>query len=596
MNTNLIALSLELFNAVPEGSAAKISPKDGLEFGVLIDEKAAYATSAILKYFKEHQLTGEQLNATFHKSWKVIKDSTRAELFLHQILHYMTTYGTNFKSVFIYIPAEKLKLPKVKQLPLKIIKGVGEQELIDKALSMLASGVALEAMTIDKLLDLLHLLGHQFKTVDSIKNKEALIKIISKTGVYPSSPVEFLRYLIYLATDATLLIKSKPIIEQIKEKKLNITAHLNHYGLEKCATIFNRFKPLWLAFKANRDNAALLNKIGKLSKQLHVPMPVDILNTLTSVAYKKQEVEAALQHVNNFRKIRVLHALNTRLNAADYFIYRVRNGKSFAKQNSALLELDYYRKIYKVVYKDLVASLEVAGKKINYPNNIDYAVPSSEKMFVGNIPMGTKITAKKLVAGVYWKNEWGATDLDLSALSLNGKIGWNADYSGEGLLYSGDMTDASAGATELLYANKQLAFPHLSALNIYNGDVNCKFKLIVGNAPKVSNNYTFNPNELIVEIETEMKSRQQILGLFLPEEEGMSFTLVNTAFGNISVSGHSEHSDNARTALYFQYANPISFRQLLLDAGAILTAEAYEIDLSPQSLQKDTLLKLVANL
>lgn len=597
MNQNLIALSLKLFNVVPAGNTATIHLKNGLKYGIVIDENAAYATAAILAYFKKNQLTGKQLNATFHKSWKVIKDSSREELYLQQILHYLTTYGTDFQSDFIYIPAEKLKLPKIKQLPIRVIRGVGKEELIQKALAMLSSGVALEETTIDDLLALLALLNYQFKSVDGIKNKEALIKIIAKTGVYPTNPIAFLRYLVYLATDSTLLIKSNKAITAIKEKQLNIAFHLNHFGLENCATIFNRFKPLWLAFKANKDNVPLINKIAKLSKTHHVPMPVDVLNTITSIQYKKKEVKAALANVNNFRKIRLLHALNNRIHSANIFLYRVRNGKAFAKASPQADKLAYYQKIYKVVYASLVDSLDLEGKKIKYPTNIDYALPASEKMFIGNIPTGTRITAKKLVAGVYWENQWGARDLDLSALNLSGKIGWNAAYQSDGLMYSGDMTDATNGATELLYANKKIAIPALANLNIFTGEDKCKFKMIIGSAPKVSNNYMFNPNELILEVETEMKSRQQILGLFLPPTESspMSFTIVNTGFGNIAVSGNSEHSDNARAALYFQYAHPISFKQLLLDAGAEIVEEEFDIDLRPGALGKDSILGLVSS-
>ena len=594
MNKNIIDLSLKLFNAVPAGKVSKMHPEVGLEYGVVINEKAMYASTAILAYFQANQLSGKQLNATFHKSWKVIKNSTRLQLLVHQILHYTTTYGTNFQSDFIYIPAEKLDLPKVNKLPLKVIRGLEKQELMDKGLAMLTSGIALEESTIDEVLSLLDLLGFQFKSVDGIKNKEALVKIIAKTGVYPSNPTAFLRYLVYLATESTLLIKSKPVIEAIKEKRLNIAAHVHYFGLEECSTIFNRFKPIWLAFKANPDNKKVINKISKLSKILHEPMPVDVLNTLTSVMYEEKEVKAALAKVNNFRKIRLLQALNTRLNSANIFIYRVRNGKSFAKKEFHYGKMEYYQKIYEVVYKDLVASLDLEGLKIKYPSFIDYGLPASEKMFIGNIPMGTKITAKKLVSGVYWRNEWGARDLDLSALSLSGKIGWNSAYKGEGLLYSGDMTNAKNGATELLYTNSNIVQPALSQLNVYNGEVGCKFKLIVGIADKVSQNYMFNPNELILEVETEAKSRQQILGLFLPEAEGlMSFTLINSGFGNIRVSGNSEHSDNARAALYFQYAKPISFKKILEDAGAILSDEEYELDLSPEHLQKDTFLNLL---
>ncbi|MEM1120797.1 MAG: hypothetical protein AAGJ18_10140 [Bacteroidota bacterium] len=599
MKRAIIQLSLQLFNAVPQGKASKISQKNSLKYGVFIDEKAAYATTAILDYFAKNKLSGEQLNATFHKSWKTIKNSSRETLLLHQILHYCTTYGSNFKSDFIYIPVEELQIPELKQLPIRVIRGVEKQELLDKCLAMLSSGVALGEDTVDQLLELLGLLGYRFTSVDTIKNKEALVKIIAKTGIYPTQPTEFLRYLVYLATDSTLLIKSPLVMEAIKEKRLNITAHLRHYGLEKCATIFNRFKPIWLAFKANKANVTFINKISKLSKTLHQPMPVDVLNTLTSQVYSKEEVKAALKKVNNFRKVRLLYALNTRLSFANAYLYKIRNGKSFAKMGTTKLEWTYFEEMYQLIYQDLVDSLAVKGMRIKYPGFIDYALPASEKMFVGNVPVGTKITARKLVSGVYWENAWGARDLDLSALSLSGKVGWNDAYQGQGLLYSGDMTDAKNGATELLYTDSKIVEPSLSQLNIYNGEVNCKFKMVIGQADKIEQNYTFNPNELLLEVETSMKSKQQILGLFMPEKDNkMSFTLVNTGLGNISVSGRSENSDNARNALYFQYVCPISFRQLLQDAGAILVEKEGEIDLdlSPQQLQKDTLMNLVASL
>ncbi len=591
----IVELALKLFNAVPSGYTEEIDIKQGLAYGIIIDEKASYASKEILNYFKKNKLSGKQFNATFHKSWNMIKKSSREELFIHQILHYFTTYGTNFTSNFIYIPAEKLNIPKVKDLPIKIIRGIEKEELIEKALSMLTNGLALEEKTIDDVLELLELLGHKFETVDNIKNKEALIKIISQSGVYPSHPVEFLRFLVYLSTESTLLIKNSNTIDAIKEKKLNIVEELNSFGLEKCATIFNRFKPIWLAFKSNRVNIPYINKISKLSKILHQPMPIDVLNTITSIEHQTEAIQTALGRVNNFRKIRLLNALRTRMNAADSFLYRIRNGKSFSKQGSASKKLNYFKEVYKIIYEDLVANINVEGKTIKYPENIDYAIPTSEKMFIGNIPIGTKISAKKLVSGIYWENEWGANDLDLSALSLEGKIGWNSAYKGNGLLYSGDMTDAKKGATELLYTNGKLDAPALSILNIYSGKVGCKFKIIIGNASKVSENYMFNPNELILELETEMKSRQQIVGIFIPHRGQLNFVVVNTGFGNISVSGHSEHSDTARNALFYQYHNPISFKELLSDAGAIVASYGYDfdIDLMPQNLQKDSLIALL---
>lgn len=597
MNKKAVELSLKLFNAIPAGISKEVDLKSAIKYGVVIDENASYATGLIIDYFKKNKLNGKQLNATFHKSWKVIKDSSREELLIHQILHYFTTYGTNFTSDFIYIPAEKLDIPNVKNIQLKVIKGLDKSEIITKALDMLSTGVALDESTIDDLLELLSELKHKFDNVDGIKNKEALVRIVSKTGVYPSTPTEFLRFLVYLSTESTLLIKSKSAINLIKAKKLNIVFHLKNFGFEKCATIFNRFKPIWLAFKSNKDNVSAINRISKLSKTLHKTLPIDVLNTVTSVKYKKSEIKEALKSANSFRKIRLLNALNTRLNNAEYFLYRVRNGKSFVKDSGSIHDTKYLKKIFKVVYNDLLESLDVKGKRVKYPSNIDYSLPSSEKMFIGNIPAGTKIKAEKLVSGVYWENSWGATDLDLSALSLGGKVGWNASYKSDGLMYSGDMTDARNGATELLYSNGKVSGPSISVLNIFRGEVGCKIKIIIGNATGIKKNYMFNPNELILELETEMKSKQQILGIILPEKKDeMSFTIVNTGFGNISVSGSYGHSDNAREALFYQYSNPISFKKLLIKAGAELVSDGdFDIDLMPTNLQKDSLLNLFEN-
>ncbi|MEM1319006.1 MAG: hypothetical protein AAGG75_02055 [Bacteroidota bacterium] len=597
MSKKIIKLSLQLFGAVPKGELCEAKHSKTLKYGLVLDQYAAYALNDVLEFLEEDQLNGEQLNATFHKSWKIIKNSKQEELAVHQLLHYSTTYGTNFSSKYIYFPTEKLTIPAIKKLAIRVIQGVPPEELIEKALAMLSSGIALAEETVDALLAVLEELGYVFTTVDHIKNKEALVKIIAAKKIYPSPPTEFLRYLVYLATESTLLIKSDDTIKKIKEAKPDISTHLNQFGLKKCATIFNRFKPLWLAFKSNARNKPLINELNRLSKRYHRPMPVDVLNTITSTQYKEGQVIQALYKVNNFRKIRLLHALNTRLNAADVFLYRIRNGRSFSKKEKMTEKWEYFQAMYQLVYENLLETLSLYGTKIKYPVQVDYSLPASEKMFVGNFPVGTKITSAKLVSGVYWRNEWGAEDLDLSSLNVEGKVGWNSNFKAKGLLYSGDVTDATHGATELLYSKHTLEVPSLSILNIYTGSVGCKFKIIVGKASKVRQNYMFDPNELILEAETHMVGRQQILGIFLPEaDQQLSFVLVNAGFGNISVSGNSVHSDHARKALLYQYAAPISFRKLLLDAGATLVGkeEDASVDLMPQQLTKNTFIDLLS--
>jgi hypothetical protein len=594
MDKNIILLSFKLFNVVPKSSHA-VNPDyiKTLKFGFVADPYAAYALEDLIEIIKNGNLTSGQLNATFHKSWQVIQNSSREELFIHQILHYLTTYGSNFESDYVYFPAEKLEIPELTKIPIKVVKGVTTDELIKKSLHLLTSGIALDEKTIDDLLSLLAELKYAFESVDHIRNKEAQVKIIAQTGIFPSHPVQFLRFLVFLATKSTLLIKNLDTIAAIKKEKINISAQVNEFGLHRCAEIFNRFKPIWLAFKSNENNKSVINEISRLSKRFHQPLSDDILNLVTSIQYADSEIIEALKKVNNFRKIRLLHALNTRLNQADAFLYRIRNGKAYAQQASQSLNQDYYQHVFKLIYSDLLKSVNLQGRKVSYPHNIDYSLPSSEKMFIGNFPAGTKITSLNLVSGVYWENKWGANDLDVSALYMGGKVGWNSAYKTEGIMYSGDITDAPDGATELLYTEGEIVGPALSMLNIYSGKVGCKFKLIVGSAPEVSENYMLDPNELILEAETSLITYQQILGMFLPATDNqVSFVLINSGFGNFNISNDSAHAEIARSALYYQFAKPVSLKKFLQDAGAIFTDKEAEIDFSPKNLKKDTFINL----
>ena len=144
--------------------------------GIVIAPNAMWAKDAILNFIAENRLNGIQLNKTFHKSWDVIKNSSRYQLAVEQISHYLSTYGTNFESE-VYIPDEVLDLPDVK-LVYKVIKGFTKEELIEKCLNLLQSGVALKQDTIEDIFICLHdELNCLFTGKENIKNKEAIIKL-----------------------------------------------------------------------------------------------------------------------------------------------------------------------------------------------------------------------------------------------------------------------------------------------------------------------------------------------------------------------------------------------------------------------------------
>lgn len=580
--------TLRLFNAVVSkntNSSIFIS-----EDGIIIDKNAMWAKDNILAFIKSERLDGNDLNKTFHKSWDKVKNSTRFELYQEQILHYLSTYGSDFNDE-VYIPSEVLDIPELK-LSYKVIKAYTISEMTDKCLSLLKSGVAMKGETIDMVLaTLVDELGYKFTGSEGIRNKEAVIKIADMYHVLPSDTMEFFRYIIFKATADSLLIKSDVAIEAIKNSSFNPSALFESHGLDKLSQIFNRFKPLFLAFKNKCPKT--INKISKLSKVNHKPLVTNPLNLVTSIKLTEKD-NHWLDNATPFALFKAIQTCYVRKNGQTSFVHRIRNGKSWTRQaqkeSSSVSKHNYkYLKSY------LKGRYDMSESKVYLPSGVDYALPTSEKMYVGNVPTGTKIFGDKLAVGVYWENAWGANDIDLSGINIGGKIGWNSDYSQrDRLIYSGDMTNAPKGAVEYLYASKGLSDPTLVMTNIFYGSSDCGYKIIVGKGDKMNRDYMMNPNNLKLDLKTNSVQHQTVLGMFIPEEQGQSFVILNFGSGKARVSGNSELSNISTKALYQQWRQPYTFNKLLklLGAEIVDTPEEADIDLSLDKLEKDSFTRL----
>lgn len=557
--------------------------------GFVIDSNAIWAKKEIIKYFSKEKLSGKDLNATFHKSWKTIKYSTRNQLLVEQVLHYISTYGSNFQDE-IYIPNEILNIPDAK-LSFKVIKGISKDEMIEKCLNLLNSGIALQEETIDDVFSILiDELDYKFTGNENIKNKEAIAKIADLFHIYPENPVEFFRYIIYKSAQTTLLIKNDEVISAIKESKFNPSQAFKDFGLEKMAEIFNRFKPLFLAFKNKCPKT--INAISKLSKKHHKPLVSNPLNDATNQILTENDLHW-LENATPFALFKALSACYNRMNGQDTFAYRIRNGKSWVQKD---VVKNVNKKNYDFILQFLKSKFDFTNLKIYIPEEVKYALPTSEKMFVGNIPTGTRFYGKKLAIGIYWEDSWGAHDLDLSGLNIGGKIGWNSSYKQDegNLMYSGDMTSAPNGAVEYLYANKGLNYPTLILNSIYSGDSNCDYKIIVGKGEKISKEYMMNPNAVFAEIKCKSVQRQTVLGMLLPKNDKQCFVLLNFGAGQSRVSGTSKLSTLATTALYQQWNRPLTFNKLVSELGAHLVyyKDGVDYDFSLENLEKDSFIKL----
>ena len=580
MKTNKTLKILNSVEAKPSNKQPYIDP-----CGLVIMPEALWAKDDIISHYKSKELTPAQLNKTFHKSWKMIEESSRFELFMHQILHYASTYGTDFMGE-TYIPLEELEIPE-KMINVFVVQGLSRNEIKTRILKTLQSGVAMEQTDLEDSIEVLDTMGHKFSYGDKIRNKEAVILLADKYNLYPEDPTEFLRYCVYKSTDKTLLIKNSDTYAAIKASTFDPTYNFRTFGVEKLAEIFNRFKPIFLAYKSKCPS--LINKISALSKSLHTPMKQSELNFVTS-----QYITGDISGATIFALLRAWSIIKeAKVGHEDGRVFFIRNGKSFVKDEPKYYDAKILASNESVIIKTIKAKIE--AKSVYLPENIDYALPVSAKMFVGNIPMGTKFFGKNLGVGVYWENSWGANDIDLSGLTSSGKVGWDASYN-QGrrtLMYSGDITNAPNGAVEYLYSDGRSFSPTIVMSNIYSGNDDCGYSIVVGESPDKDRKLMMDANKTLAHIKTSSVQKQTVLGLIFEYEGKQAFSIVNVGAGTARVSGGGEYTTTARNVFIKKWQNCLTLKEALLELGFIITKqEDCDVDLSLDKVTKETFINL----
>ena len=291
-------------------------------------------------------------------------------------------------------------------------------------------------------------------------------------------------------------------------------------------------------------------------------------------------------------------------------MYKIRSGKAFST------EVDEYntkqkketKNILNLVMDSLVESIgkNVKDKKIYIPSNIKYALPATEKQFTGNFPSGTYVTVPKdMIFGIHWDNvDNHRIDLDLSLINIQeGKIGWDSNYRNEGktILFSGDMTNAQKGATELFYVRRQLKQEFILLVNYYNytEGVDVPFKILVvqEQVDNLSKNYMVDPDNVKAIANSTMTKdeKQKILGLLVTTTNECRFYFCEAYLGRSITSSNTSYVENTRKYLSTYYQNPILLNVILEKAGARIVSdkEDCDIDLSPENIEKDTIIKLL---
>ncbi len=625
---------VKLFKALPIEEKKKAKPSSRLleaciSNGIIFSEEVIYNYSEedlLRKIDRIRHLIGlspKDMNSSFHKSWRKVRDTPMFHLVLEQIVHYITTYGYEMLGIYdsdrVFIPAEELDIPSLKDgVYLTVIKGYTPEEIKDKLLSLLSSGIALKEDTVrDAMNVILYLISKDVideSFLELIKNREVRCLSYEYLGLVPRNPVEMLRLMVYESTGSSLLIKSEDLLLEIHSKQnINVLRSLKQYelkyGLESLGSIFYRFKPIFLAFRTNPELRRYVNRIRRLAKRYHQPMTLSYLDTVTARINRGETIDSnylrlELNKANIFRKTRLAYALHYRMRNPSVNLFKIRNGKAYVKEYS-FNNIEEAERVYDIVMDSIVSDLShLKDKSVYIPNYMVYALPTTEKQFTGDIPSGSYVKIDSdMVFGVHWNNVGdNRIDLDLSLIDTEyGKIGWDSRYKlGDEILFSGDMTDATNGASELFYVKRvESSRNSIVFLNYYNysKDISVPYKILVAkeHLDALEENYMVDPNNVKCITTSNTSSKQKVLGIVTMSPTESRFYFSECTLGSAIASRINKVSIMARDYLVTKFTNPITLSDVLVKAGCELvdSKEDADIDLSPNKLERGKIISLL---
>lgn len=570
--------------------------------------------------FLYYQLGPVDINSTFYKTWNDVISKNRLEILFDQIISYTATYVLGES----WVPNEGSDVIDFSKYT--VIKPITFEELYEKCLEMIQSGIALKTSTV---LDLCKYIKEYYISqdnakldIDSIKNREAQTYLCSELGITPNDKFNLLRYIVFKTTDETMLIKNMDLINKIKTSinPFDLSS-LSEEQLKELASIFYRFKDIFLAFRKHINNCSwikpdklllvqvaknreIINKLRRLAPKYHKPFKAGFWETLLqNKNVTDNEIRENAKNTTNFKLVRMIQAINMHLCNPDKKLYVIRNGKTFIKDMSNVNEDFKTLNNYKKVLKDiLVERLKSKACVVKYPKGLVLTCPTSEKNFIGDIPFGSYYKmGQDNYFGIYWRNDWGAHDFDLSFISEDGsKIGWNSQwYNGnKNVIYSGDVTNAPDGASEVILAKNNCPNGIIN-INRFSGNQNSMYQFFFGKSDTIKNypnGYMVDPNTIMIQTTNYSESPQESIGAVI-DNKAYLFKL-GVAGGRVSTA--SRFGTSFLDLMYLQVRSFMTLSELLGDAGftdyndidwTMCKEEDFEIlDLSV--LNRDTLISL----
>lgn len=622
---------LDMFHAVTIGEPtmdfATVN-RVAMPLGFIV--KAEACTRTVYSWLNEQNI---DRNSTFYRNWDDVTSKTRFELFIDQVMHYMTTYGTGFAMGNGYVPRELDggDEPYFEYEKYTVIEAITPKDMYTRVMDMLKSGIAINSQNLEALCTYVfdYVVENQVDVeIDDIVNREARIMLYDMLGLSPKDKFELVRYMVYKATGTPMVICSKLVLQTIRANANNFDfATLTEKQCEDLSSIFYRFKDIILQFKPGKHNAPVINHIRRLAVKNHKPMKPGFWENLINLEIVNndtyQDLYVKTEELTNYKLVTLMNMLHERIIGQAKNMYVIRNKRIFVKDNTNTLDqkrTNELRTMYNVLYTRLINNMQkkaltpvisedpmeentVRKTRVYIPANVHFAAPTSEKNFIGNLPFGTYVdmTGNSII-GIYWRNEWGTRDFDLSMNNIQGqRIGWNSSYYDRGrgadnqVIYSGDMTNADPQATELLYMKKD-AVPGIIYCNRFSGTQGSQFKVFFAKEcldNKNMHGYMVDPNNIIAETMCISDMTQKMVGMVLDQK----FVFADFGCGN-SIVANSRNGFTAEDMYKLSKVKceaMVFVNDILKDAGFEFVNKPEDADINLGDLAKDTFISLFDN-
>ena len=593
---------IKMFGVTDDSSArvdvARVN-KLAMQLGYIVEPEAC--RNDVYSFLRAERIN---TNSTFYKHWNDVLSKTREELWLDQIIHYALAYGCDIP----WTPNDNEE-PVANFSEYKLIRFEDRDSIAQRCYDMICSGIALDDATSSVVVTYI---GQNISTrvmtedwLDKITNREALTKLCISKNIFPTHSFDILRYMMFVVTGDAMIIKSP---EKIKIIKLNADKikwdklSLRQYA--ELAKIFYRFKPLFLAMRETKAGKKAVNKIRRMAKQFHTPLKEGFWETVVSKVYPLDEIKIRIEEdkPTNFKVLRLMQAIREKMlittGSFGPNCYIIRNGKVWVDKSNKDMSFmspkyEYWSFLYDVFENYVVNNLKNKACTVKFPENLNLACPTSEKVFFGNIPFGSyfALPDKDAIFGVHWDNKSGIRDIDLSFVGIDGRLfGWNAGYYANDIVYSGDVTYPDPEATELIWCKKNCVDGILYA-NLYSGDLGYFDVIFAQETPSgYSTNYMVKPENIKVKEKIKFESSQQQIGIIL---DGNAY-ITNLRVGNQAVSNNIGAEQNC-LVMKRKMLSTISLKDILIKAGfkeRKLNTKDNPIKLDLTTLNKDTLIEL----